>query len=265
MGGNDYLTKPFSRAELLSRVKTQLNVSELSGRLKKISDFSNKIAKIKTSDSLAELARVYILNALHGKNSQLIRLSENGKIEKALKEYGIESITDNLVDVYNGKNNNLMVINTFIEDYIILVEGKTFFNSGDVEFSKTIVKQARLIKNNIADIATNGEIEKITRIKNKINDIAFVGKEFDSAVFYDTLGNEMMRERMSLSMIKVYFKDEQLLKVHKSYIVNPEYIQAIEKETTQRYKMIIANGKEIFIGRTMFDNLKSKVSMPILF
>lgn len=53
LGANDYVTKPFDIAELVARIKVQLNVKELQDRLKE----SNKLLlELSNTDSLTQLA-----------------------------------------------------------------------------------------------------------------------------------------------------------------------------------------------------------------
>ena len=86
-GGVDYITKPIRKAELLARVKTQLQLSQLIIALKKTS-YTDGLTKLYNHNKIFELLDLEIIRAKRYKSTLSILMLDIDYFKKVNDEYG---------------------------------------------------------------------------------------------------------------------------------------------------------------------------------
>src|SRR5271170_1850162 len=127
-GGVDYITKPFNRAELISRVRTQLTLKAARDRLKQLAEDKDELLGILAHDlknylggmnMSAELLRDRIE---HFHDERLTRLSENivrsgAQLLAFLKEFLANASADNVFTPKLGAVNLVDIAATVVQQY----------------------------------------------------------------------------------------------------------------------------------------------------
>ncbi|MGQ9642417.1 MAG: LytTR family DNA-binding domain-containing protein [Ignavibacterium sp.] len=53
--------------------------------------------------------------------------------------------------------------------------------------------------------------------------------------------------------------ENQFVRVHRSFIINIDFIQHLEQTETESYRLILKNGKEIPVSKTGLQRLKNSL------
>ncbi|MGQ9800027.1 MAG: LytTR family DNA-binding domain-containing protein [Ignavibacterium sp.] len=56
-----------------------------------------------------------------------------------------------------------------------------------------------------------------------------------------------------------HLNENQFVRVHRSFIINIDFIQHLEQTETESYRLILKNGKEIPVSKTGLQRLKNSL------
>ena len=150
---------------------------------------------------------------------------------------------------------------------IILFRDREYppFNAFDLEFIKSILDQVKITRENIRSVTVNNKILKIVmQIEEELERILFI--EIKDHYSYVTFENEDIEKeyRITLKTIQTYFPENRLLKVQKSFIVNPSKIKEIRKINAARHQdyeiTFITGNRKAPIGRSFLKKIKNQYS-----
>ena len=106
------------------------------------------------------------------------------------------------------------------------------------------------------------------QIKMDLSDIIFIKSDSPYCrVFVKSIKTEAYSVRITIQALEDYFKEKDLLRVHRSYLVNPKRILSINKQKNNELKLLLNDEQGemamVPIGRTMHRKLKS--ALPHIF
>jgi len=123
-------------------------------------------------------------------------------------------------------------------------------------------KQADSIRNIIAE--HEKKIETLERVVIKdggkiniipVNEIKWIEAQDDYIMIHSDKGKFLKQKTMK------YFEDHldetQFVRIHRSYIINLSYLQHLEQQETDSYKLILKNGQELPVSKTGLSRLKA--------
>ncbi|MDE1462046.1 ATP-binding protein [Spartinivicinus poritis] len=256
VGGNDYLTKPFFKDELLARIKVQLELLIHRKRMKQLHQFSNNISQFKSheemvqatyellvSDPLIEAAVTFFEGKVTSNTP-----SATGQLTQYPpsldKEIELTEINSHLVSMYIKVSNFYAL-------------AATFPKSSSEEWLRTIVLQAHKSIEQIRRISSSPDNAIIHKhIVPCLKDILYIKVEKNYCILVKYNGQRVTEEilRIPFKQVLFYIEKDHLFQVHRSYAINPNKIQSISNNKLTIY---LENDLEVPIAKKYLPDLKS--------
>ena len=167
VGGVDYITKPFNKAELLARVKTHLRLQQQKVKLKELNDTKNKFFSIIAHDLRSPL-------------NQLLGLSEI--LQKEMERLGNKDLL-NLVDMMN---NSAKTGRLLLENLLEWSRSQT----GTINFKPEMLDLAKITAD-ILSLNVNNAHQKNISLKSLVekDTMAFADKNMLLTILRNLLSN----------------------------------------------------------------------------
>ena len=256
LGGNDYITKPFLKNELLARVRCQLSITRAKDRLIALREFANKISKFKNVDTLSRELFEYVVSdpnveyAATFLNENLTRCTVPNEKKECIEIFNQWSI-----DGYDPDGFVFLNLKEF-RNLVVLVKIQHGSSPIDIEYLRNLETQARIIIKNfkqlISDTNFLDDIHTITKFKKNIRFIRAKNKE---TILYEDLQDEKIYLKASLNTIECFFNDD-LIRVNRSCLINPQKIFDIKKVKKVGKKYLInVDGEKISVTQKIIDSL----------
>ncbi len=119
------------------------------------------------------------------------------------------------------------------------------------------------------EVVPNGRLlGTLYKIKNDLVNIIYVKSDSPYCKVYSkTLNKQPYRIRITIRILEENFKSKDLLRVHRSYLVNPRKILSINRQKNNELKLLVQDGRSeiamIPIGRSYHTQIKTV--LPHLF
>lgn len=264
LGANDYLRKPFSKSELLTRVEYHLENHQMANRLLGLSSFSLEAGKLKDVDKQFKTAFHLICEQL-AVESGILLLDE-----QILASYGESSASFNGIQFKNDKAGNSECEITFhchrgfefvrvnplfnpeIEILVTKEEGQVF-NQTDIEYIRNILVTIKTTRNNLREIISDGRLlSGINRIRENLSSIIYIRSQRNYClVSCDDLDEGSFELRISLKNIQTFFQESELLKINRSTLINPTKVKSVQRVSSQKYRVVMAGNDTLPISRSL--------------
>lgn len=106
------------------------------------------------------------------------------------------------------------------------------------------------------------------KLKQDINNIVYVKSDSPYCrIFSNSIKNEPYRLRATIQVIEDFFKGKDLIRVHRSYLINPKKILSVNKQKNNEYKLLMKDSEGriamVPVGRSYHGRLKA--ALPHLF
>lgn len=118
------------------------------------------------------------------------------------------------------------------------------------------------------DILDSKQLEILYLIQHQVPNILFIQSKSPYCEIVKEPGEAPMeRVRIPVQVIEDFFNGKKMIRVHRSYLVNPQKVVAFEKQINNEYKLLLQDNAHNLItlpvGRTYHEKLKT--IMPNLF
>lgn len=292
LGGNDYISKPFSKEELLARVENQILLLQAKDQLISLRNFTHQIASYKNTTQIFEKAfqelcdHIYTDQALlfqedkclvaqNRSSSELLAITPhrffaeippNGQEVYVFNTLNTDQISNLISDEVSYKNHHLILIRVNgLEAYsICLVREKhrRIFNSANIEYIRNIVQEITAMRKNIqAFVADDKFLPSINQIKLLLKKVLFIQAQAPYClIVLDTPDLEEIEFRLTLQNLVTYFGAQVLFQVHRSYLVNPNKLDVVRRKPNSTYEVVLKDSHNretpIPVGRLYIDKAR---------
>ena len=296
LGANDYLTKPFEKAELLARIHAHLLVLLARYQLMALRDYANRISEFKDHVQMLQLALAELKKTCQASEIFLLKDGQPGlhantkfpflnqKLSASqLNALGLADPTgvsvrndlskqDPLYEFYQrpsevdfaGSHWAFLRPTAFNEYTLCLFREPHFhpFNELERQYMLSLLEQFRVLEKNIRTMLSDKLIRVLPEIQPYLDRITHISASAPYCnVYYENQRNPKLL-RIAISSLDLYFPDDCLLKVHKSHLINPNRIFSIRKllvDKHYQYEILLKtsnNFVSLRVGETFIPRLQ---------
>jgi DNA-binding response OmpR family regulator len=272
LGANDYLTKPFAKNELLTRVKYHLETYQIANRLLCLTEFSLTASNMRAVENNFRTAFHLICQEL---SVDYGVLTTDGTI---VERYGESA--DKLVEIlptldqtngdaeeitfhHHQTSELIRVTPDFLREIEIVIakDRHQFFSQLDVEFIRNVLATIKITRDNLREIISDVRLlSGINQIRENINNITHIKSQRNYCLVSCVDEGKSFELRISLKNIQTFFKESELLKVNRSTLINPSKVLSIQRSGKQKYSVTIAGDDNVQISRSLEKQVRSFLS-----
>ncbi|MCP4294097.1 MAG: response regulator [Proteobacteria bacterium] len=290
IGGNDYLTKPFFRSELIQRVETHLENMLHQKQADALQNFSNKISQYVSreemiGDAFGEIAQWSLVDEatlfLGGQTlfHHCLDKTEKSKILKnptkaLLKELNLDLSSAQIiiknaveqahpVEKFYTSGHFLFITPQHLPDHLLVfyrkLERQPFDESKAASYVQGMMNQIQTTQSNLESLFNNNElVSVIGKVQPRLSEITHVKSASPTLeLYFDSDKRPEYIDGCSLEKLSLYFKESMLLRTHKSYLVNVSKVVSLQKTSKSRLlEMVLTSGEIIPVGRTYMDKVR---------
>lgn len=270
-GANDYLTKPFTKAELLARVRCQLAISKAKDRLVNLREFANKISLFKNVDKLLKELFKYIIDDPSVDSAALFYNEKLADCTHPNSEKFVEVHSKwNTIDYHFNEGDDSFVFLRFteIKHCVIVIKIKTVSTPVDIEYFRTLEIQAGTIVKNLQNFINDKSFLEDLYIINSVKKyIRFIKRENRQTLLFEDQNDKTIYLKSSLKTIECLFSKD-LIRVNRFCLINPKKVMWINQYPDKKSKIgayeINVDGETISLSKNHIKDLPPKLKNGFL-
>lgn len=236
-------------------------------RITALQDFTKQLEQFKDVDHLLEILFDFFLN---DEQSERVTLIQEGKVikeshpEDEVKES--ESMEkayatmdeDKELQLVGDEKKMLLATPQGISEYTFVIECSEPLNQEDLDYFNSLLSQASMVRKHLYGLVRKPQLlSELYEIASRRNTLLFIKAEKGYSGIYERGKRKPQIICSRLRKLKLYFDDQNLLQVHRSYLVNPTKVTEVRKVSKSKYEIEIDRNK-IPVSRVYLDRLRKQ-------
>lgn len=289
IGGNDYLTKPFFRSELIQRVETQLEIMLHQRQSDTLKRFANNISQYGSHEEMMKAAfeqitlwslvdeagvfegqeLLFYQNFIDPNSEQPLEdpskalLKEIGLDSQKPQIHVINSVdSDHALGQYHQSGHFMFIVHPHLPDHLLVffrnIERNPFDESKAPSYVQSMLSQIQQTQNNLESLFEDDKLVSVIGIvQPRLSEITHVKSASPTLeLHFDSDKRPEYINGCSLEKLSLYFKESLLVRAHKSFLVNPSKVVSLQKVSKSRLlQMELSTGETIPVGRTHVEKI----------
>ncbi len=269
LGANDYITKPFQKNELLARVERHLEINRHTERLACLNQFANQLIKFSNMSQMFESAFHLISSQLSIQSGALVQK------DKIIQEY-LSPETAHFIELLKKvpEDEEIICMEDLPDHHLISVQLRGFkdfqlvirrkgdciaFSSADHEYIQSIINLIRISRYNIEELLKEPNLlNDLFAIQAKLNHILYIKTRSPYCYVHVDNRKEPWIYRVTMKMLQRFFHEELLLKIQRSYLVNPDKMREIIRSGKNDTLIKLVNDEFLPISRKLVSKIKKQ-------
>lgn len=138
------------------------------------------------------------------------------------------------------------------------VRSETNLTDVDEQFFSILFGHIQLIHKSIKELVKKpAQLSELYEIASNKDKIEYIQADKGYSFIYLSDRKEPKCISMRLRVIKQYFDDDELLRIHRSYLVNPKRVVSARKANLKRFELIL-DARSLPVGRSYIDLLQQR-------
>ncbi len=267
---NEFLTKPLEKNYLLTRISRQLEIRRFTLRFKSINQFSDRISKFRSPRHMFSTAFTAISSELDMESGVLL---EKGKVIQ-LHRHDDEKWEKTPVQTNRTETDEIsckklkqgnMLVTVAIQDFDdFRMQFKLDTNlvdclPADLEFIRNIVNNIKRSKYTLKDLVQDPvNLQGLVQIRDNLDRVLFVRSIAPYCSIYFEDSDQTVIFRTSIQALQRYFEHHELMRIQRSFLVNPSKIRRYRKVGKNDIEIILASGDVLPVSRNLAAGIKQK-------
>jgi DNA-binding LytR/AlgR family response regulator len=268
LGANDYIDKPFQKNELLVRISKLLESNMFIEKISSINHFMNDLMKYNSIRQMFQAAFELIIENVDIDLGVLVHkgcvINEYQPTETSeVMERPTNINTEEEIRISTSQTDGHILEAQFygFEDYQLCFKRNQIaqgFSQIDCEYIRNLVDIIKISRNSIQQLIKEPNLlHTLDKIQSLLNEVLFIEMKgsYCHVNFIDKANS--LEFRISMQQLQRFFDDNILLKIHRSYIVNPSKVNRILRERKNVYSIELINGQKLPIARSLAKKVKN--------
>ena len=268
-GANDYITKPFLKNELLVRIDRHLEVSRSISRLRILNTFSKQLKR--ASDTRQIMDHLFQTICSQMDTDSAILYNHNKAIndyrstdDKWAREFLKTDHHEEEIISLKGKSSStiLSVTVSGFEEYRLLFYKKLAgaqFSKLDREYIQNLINRIKDSRYQFEEISKDPNLlVSLFKIQSSVPSVLYIRTKSPYCYVYRKNREQPDVHRISIKLLQRFFSEDNLLKIQRSYLVNPDRVTALKKTGKDDMAVMLDSGSLLPVSRSLITKIQSR-------
>lgn len=232
-----------------------------------LQEFTEQLGEFKDVENLLKILFDFFIN---DDQSDRVTLLQEGKVIKqsdpeltaehaeSMEKAYAELDEEKALQVVGEEKNLVFATPQGIGGYTFAIESHEPLSREDLDYFNSLLAQATMVRKHLYGLVKKPQLlAELYEIASRRSTLLFIKAEKGYSGIYDKGVKKPLIICSRLRKLKLYFDDQSLIQVHRSYLVNPSKVTEVKKVGKSRYEILLEKNK-IPVSRIYLDRLKKQ-------